>query len=274
MGRSPRIRALGTRHSFSQVAASDGPLVTLSKMPADLEFDTPARTVRVAAGVRYGELALAAAEHGLALPNMGSLPHISVGGASATGTHGSGDNHRSLASAVRAIELVTASGDLISLSREGDPEIFDGAVLALGTLGIVTHLTLDLVPAAPMRQTVHLDFPAERMDGEDLLAMLAGGSSVSLFHHWDGRIAQAWVKQVVGVDEKLPETWLAADAPGGLCIRCPGCRRTSAPTRAVSPVPRMSACRTSGSSSPRAAARRSSRSTSSRARIWPRRWPR
>lgn len=208
VGRSSRLRALGTRHSFSEVAASDGPLVTLTSMPADLEFDTAARTVRVAAGVRYGELALAAAEHGLALATMGSLPHISVGGASATGTHGSGDRHRSLASAVRAIELVTASGELLALSREGDPEIFDGAVLALGTLGIATHLTLDLVPAAPMRQTVHLDFPAERMRGEDLLAMLAGGSSVSLFHRWDGRIAQAWVKQRVGEDEQLPETWL------------------------------------------------------------------
>ena len=208
VGRSPQIRALGTRHSFSEVAASDGPLVTLARMPADIDLDVAARTVRVGAGVRYGELALAAAEHGLALPNMGSLPHISVGGASATGTHGSGDRHRSLASAVQAIELVTAGGDLLTLSRDGDPESFDGAVLALGTLGIATHLTLDLVPAAPMRQTVHLDFPAERMTSEDLLAMLAGGSSVSLFHHWDGRIAQAWVKQVVGEDEELPASWL------------------------------------------------------------------
>ena len=208
VGRSPRLRALGTRHSFSEVAASDGPLVTLARMPADIDLDVAARTVRVGAGVRYGELALAAAEHGLALPNMGSLPHISVGGASATGTHGSGDRHRSLASAVQAIELVTAGGELLTLSREGDPEIFDGAVLALGALGIATHLTLDLVPAGPMRQTVHLDFPAERMTSEDLLAMLAGGSSVSLFHHWDGRIAQAWVKQVVGEDEELPASWL------------------------------------------------------------------
>ena len=208
VGRSPQIRALGTRHSFSEVAASDGPLVTLARMPADIDLDVAARTVRVGAGVRYGELALAAAEHGLALPNMGSLPHISVGGASATGTHGSGDRHRSLASAVQAIELVTAGGDLLTLSRDGDPESFDGAVLALGTLGIATHLTLDLVPAAPMRQTVHLDFPAERMTSEDLLAMLAGGSSVSLFHHWDGRIAQAWVKQVVGEDVELPASWL------------------------------------------------------------------
>ena len=208
VGRSSRLRALGTRHSFSEVAASDGPLVTLTRMPAELEFDTAARTVRVAAGVRYGELALAAAERGLALPSMGSLPHISVGGASATGTHGSGDAHRSLASTVRAIELVTASGDLLALSRDADPEIFDGAVLALGTLGIVTRLTLDLVPAAPMRQTVHLDFPSAAMRQQELSAMLAGGSSVSLFHHWDGHIAQAWVKQVVGMDEQLPEQWL------------------------------------------------------------------
>ena len=208
VGRSRRIRALGTRHSFSEIAASDADLVTLAHLPADLEVDRAARTVRVAAGVRYGELAVAAAEHGLALANMGSLPHISVGGASATGTHGSGDASRSLASSVRAIELVTASGELLHLSRNADPEIFDGAVLALGTLGIVTHLTLDLVPAAPMRQTVHLDFPSESMTSEGLLTMLAGGTSVSLFHHWDGRIDQAWVKQVAGRDDELPEQWL------------------------------------------------------------------
>ncbi|MGP9536361.1 D-arabinono-1,4-lactone oxidase [Brachybacterium sp. AOP43-C2-M15] len=208
VGRSRRIRALGTRHSFSSIAASDADLVTLAQLPPDLDVDSAARTVRVAAGVRYGELAVAAHERGLALPNMGSLPHISVGGASATGTHGSGNRRRSLAASVRAIELVTASGELLTLSRAQDPEIFDGAVLALGMLGVVTHLTLDLVPAAPMRQSVHLDFPADRMGGEDLATLLAGGTSVSLFHHWDGHIAQAWVKQVVGDDEELPEEWL------------------------------------------------------------------
>jgi len=212
---SARIRALGTRHSFSEVAASDADLVTLTAMPAEIEIDAAARTVRVAAGVRYGELAVAVHEQGLALSNMGSLPHISVGGATATGTHGSGDAKRSLASAVREIELVTAGGDLITLSREKDPEIVDGAVLALGTLGIATRLTLDLAPATPMRQSVHLDFPAERMGAEDLSAMLAAGASVSLFHHWDGHIAQAWVKQEVGADEDLPEVWLdGTRAPG------------------------------------------------------------
>ena len=210
-----RLRALGTRHSFSEVAASDGPLVTLADMPLKIDIDTAARTVRVSAGVRYGELALAAHAAGLALPNMGSLPHISVGGASATGTHGSGNRSRSLASSVAAIELVTASGDLLTLSREGDPEIFDGVVLSLGMLGIATHLTLDLVPATPMRQTVHLDFPDSGMDEESLAAMLGAGASVSLFHHWDGHVAQAWVKQRVDENEPLPEEWLGGRrAPG------------------------------------------------------------
>ncbi|MDN5600399.1 MAG: FAD-binding protein [Brachybacterium sp.] len=225
VGRSTRIRALGTRHSFSEVAASDADLVTLAQLPPDLEIDTASRTVRVAAGVRYGELALAAHARGLAPANMGSLPHISVGGATATGTHGSGDRRRSLSSSVREIELVTADGDQLTLSREGDPEIFGGAVLALGTLGVLTHLTLDLVPAAPMRQSVHLDFPAARMGAQDLATMLAGGASVSLFHHWDGHISQAWVKQVVGADAELPENWL-----GGMRSR-----------EAVHPLPGMPA---------------------------------
>lgn len=207
VGRSGRIRALGTRHSFSAVAASDADLVTLAMMPSDLEFDTAARTVRVAAGVRYGELAVAAAEVGLALANTGSLPHISVGGASATGTHGSGDANRSLASAARAVELVTAGGDLLTLSRDGDPEIFDGVVLSLGMLGVVTHLTLDLVPAFSMRQSVHLDLSPQAMTQEALSDQLGAGYSVSLFHRWDGRIAQAWVKQVVDVDAPLPDQW-------------------------------------------------------------------
>ena len=216
---STRLRALGTRHSFSEVAASDGPLVTLTAMPPEIEIDTEASTVRVGAGVRYGELAVAAHAAGLALANMGSLPHISVGGASATGTHGSGNRSRSLASSVREIELVTAGGDLLTLSREADPDVFDGAVLSLGTLGILTHLTLDLVPAAPMRQTVHLDFPAERMDEANLAEMLGAGASVSLFHHWDGHIAQAWVKQRLSEDTDegtaLPEHWLGGRrAPG------------------------------------------------------------
>lgn len=200
VARTPRIRALGTRHSFSEVAASDADLVSLHAMPADIDVDSAAGTVRVAGGVRYGELALEAWKSGLALPNMGSLPHISVAGASSTGTHGSGNANPALAAAVREVSLVTADGDVIELSRESDPDIFDGVVLSMGSLGVMTHLVLDMAPAFQVRQAVYLDLPAERMTSEDLLALMDSAFSVSLFHDFDGHIAQVWVKQKVDAD--------------------------------------------------------------------------
>ncbi|MFC0672568.1 D-arabinono-1,4-lactone oxidase [Brachybacterium hainanense] len=197
VARAERIRALGTRHSFSRVAASDADLVSLAGLPEEIEVDTAARTVRVAAGVRYGTLALELARHGLALANTGSLPHISVAGASATGTHGSGDRNQALAASVRRVELVTASGDLLTLDRRVDADVFGGAVLALGALGVATHLTFDLVPAFDVRQRVYLELPAEEFGGAGLDAVLASAYSVSVFHHWDGTGAQIWVKQAV-----------------------------------------------------------------------------
>ena len=200
VARTPRIRALGTRHSFSTVAASDADLVSLHAMPADTDFDTDAGTVRVAGGVRYGELAQAAAKAGLMLPNFGSLPHISAAGASSTGTHGSGVTNPALAAGVRAITLVTAEGDIVELSREKDPDIFGGSVLALGSLGVMSHLVLDLVPVYEARQVVYLDLPAEQMTNETLLPLMGSSFSVSLFLNFDGHAAQVWVKQKVQAD--------------------------------------------------------------------------
>lgn len=227
VSRTRRIRALGTRHSFSRVAASDADLVSLAGLPEEIEVDTAARTVRVAAGVRYGTLALELARHGLALANTGSLPHISVAGASATGTHGSGDRNQALAASVRAIDLVTAGGDIVCLDREGDGEVFGGAVLALGSLGVATHLTFDLVPAFDVRQRVYLDLPAEEFTGAGIDAVLAGAYSVSIFHHWDGTGAQIWAKQAVreagaaagGADAAAAEAaGASAGEPGALPV--------------------------------------------------------
>lgn len=225
-----RIRALGTRHSFSTIAASDGPLVTLRAMPAEIEVDTVARTVRVAAGVRYGEVARAVEAQGLALANMGSLPHISVGGAGSTGTHGSGDDLAVLAASVRAVEMAGAEGDLVRLTREDDPEVFGGVVLSLGVLGVFTHLTLDLEPAADWAQVVHRDVPAAEVTAEGLDALLGGATSVSLFHRWDGRIDQVWSKQRLDPDREVP-----AQLPPEIWH---GARRSPDP---VHPLPELSA---------------------------------
>lgn len=187
---APAVRALGTRHAFNDLADTDGVLVSLESLPPDLEL--AAGTVTVSAGTRYGVLAEALREHGRALPNLASLPHISVGGAIATATHGSGDRNGNLATAVAALELVGPDGELRRI-RRGEPE-FDGSVVALGTLGVVTRVTLDVRPEFEVRQVVYPGVPWAPVLA-DLDATMASGYSVSLFTDWTGdRVAQVWVK--------------------------------------------------------------------------------
>jgi alditol oxidase len=175
-----RLRVLGSRHSFNDIADADE-LLSLDRLPADVVVDHAAGTVSCSGAVRYGELAEALAAEGMALGNLASLPHISVAGAVATGTHGSGDANGSLATAVAGLELVTASGETLTASR-GDPD-FDGLVLGLGALGVVTRVTLDVEPAYQVRQRAYegLTWPSlfEHLD-----AVTAAGYSVSLFTRW------------------------------------------------------------------------------------------
>jgi xylitol oxidase len=193
---SRRAKALGSAHSFSDIADTDGVLVELSALPPEIDIDTAARTVRVAAGVRYAELAAHLHARGFALPNMASLPHISVGGSVATGTHGSGNANGGLATAVAAVDLVTADGGIHAMSRAADGDTFDGAVVALGALGIVTHLTLDLRPSFDIRQRVLTGL--ELADATEHFDAITGAAySVSLFTDWRGpRFTQVWLKQL------------------------------------------------------------------------------
>jgi xylitol oxidase len=201
---STRVRALGTGHSFSRVADTDGELISTAGLPPAADIDTAARTVTVAAGVKYGDLARRLNAAGWALPNLASLPHISVAGACATATHGSGDRNRNLAAAVRAVDLVTADGRLLTLDRDADPERFPGAVVALGALGVVTRLTLDLVPAFAVRQCVYDDLPAGELTGH-FDEIMGAAYSVSVFTRWrGGRHHQVWLKHADGGREQVP----------------------------------------------------------------------
>jgi alditol oxidase len=203
---SSRIRALGTAHSFSLVADTDGDLVSLADLPPAVDVDTAAATARVSAGLRYSDVAPRLHAAGLALANLASLPHISVAGAVATGTHGSGDANQSLAAAVNAFELVTADGDLIEVRRETDPDRFPGLVVALGTCGVVTSLTLDAVPAFTVRQWVHEELPFDEVTaGFDEITSAA--YSVSMFTDWRShRMTQVWLKRT-GPAEVPPPRW-------------------------------------------------------------------
>ncbi|MEU8653454.1 FAD-binding protein [Streptomyces sp. NPDC048737] len=190
---SGRVRVLGSGHSFNAIAepGADGVLLSLGALPAEVEVDPSARTVRVGGGVRYAELARRVHAHGLALPNMASLPHISVAGSVATGTHGSGVGNGPLAAPVREVEIVTADGSTVVIGR-GD-ERFGGAVTSLGALGVVTALTLDLEPAFEVEQHLFTELP---LDGLDFETVAAAAYSVSLFTDWRAPgFRQVWLKR-------------------------------------------------------------------------------
>jgi xylitol oxidase len=196
--RSPKIRALGSRHSFTDLADSDE-LVSLDGLDPDISIDPESETVTFSAGLRYGELGVALQERGWALRNLASLPHISVAGAVATGTHGSGDRNGTLSRAVAGIELVTATGDIRRIGPV-DPE-FDGAVVSLGALGIVTRLTLDIEPTFDVRQDVYEGLTwTNLLDNFD--AITSRAYSVSVFTRWTGEsVGQVWLKSVLGASK-------------------------------------------------------------------------
>jgi alditol oxidase len=197
---STKVRAVGSRHSFNSIADTDGDLVSLADLPRLVELDPQARTVTVDGGVRYGELATRLHDNGWALANLASLPHISVAGACSTATHGSGVGNGNLATAVQAIEIVTASGDLVDVSRDDDPELMDAVTVGLGAFGIVTRLTLAVEPTFAVSQRVYehlaMQTAIERLD-----EIMADGYSVSLFTSWGpDEIEQLWRKQRVADD--------------------------------------------------------------------------
>ena len=188
-----RVKALGSRHCFNDVADTYGVQVVLDRLPGAPEVDSDRRVVRVPGGMSYGELGLALEREGWALHNMASLPHISVAGAVQTGTHGSGITSPALASAVRAVEVVRASGELERL-EEADGDEFLASVVGLGALGIVSALELAIEPTYEVRQQVFEDLPWETVLA-DYDAVAGDGYSVSLFTDYSGdSVPQVWRK--------------------------------------------------------------------------------
>jgi alditol oxidase len=207
-----RVRVLGTGHSFNEVAATDGLLLNLGDLPLRVDVDRAAATVRVSAGARFGDLMTPLDDAGLALHNTGSLPHISVAGACATGTHGSGSGNGCLASAVVEADLVGPDGAVRSV-RAGDPD-FDGSVVALGLAGIVTSLTLRVLPSYQIRQFVYDDLPFDALLA-DFDEVMDSAYSVSAFTHWRAPVVEmVWRKQLADAPA-APATWLGAHLADG-----------------------------------------------------------
>jgi alditol oxidase len=192
---SRKLKVIGARHSFNHIADSSEDLISLDQFAQTVHLDREQQTVTVPGGITYGQLCGQLHEQGYALHNMASLPHITVAGAIATATHGSGDENGNLATSVAALEVVTADGSVVVFSRDRNPDEFAGAVVGLGGLGVVTNVTLDVVPIYSMQQEVYESLPLRQlMDHFEEIA--ASAYSVSLFTDWQQeRVNQVWLKR-------------------------------------------------------------------------------
>ena len=189
-----KLKVLGTRHCFNNIADSTHSLLSLKAMDDVVALADNARTVTINAGMTYGQLCPYLDGKGFALHNLASLPHISVAGACSTATHGSGEKNGNLSTAVAALEIVTAAGEVVKLSRQQDGDKFRGAVVGLGAFGVITKVTLDIQPTYMMRQYVYENLPLTAMK-EHFDEIESSGYSVSLFTDWQKqRINEVWIK--------------------------------------------------------------------------------
>ena len=199
---TPKLRALGSRHSFNTIADSTAAQISLHDLDS-MELNAAAKTVTVGAGVRYGTLAPYIDKQGFALHNLASLPHITVAGAISTATHGSGVTNGNLSTAVSGLEIVTANGEIIHLTRAHDGDQFLSAVVNLGALGVITKVTLDVEPTYQVKQLVYENLSISQLE-HNLDAILSSGYSVSLFTDWQKHnVSEVWIKSRVDASSSL-----------------------------------------------------------------------
>ncbi len=188
------LKVLGTRHCFNKIADSTREFLSVKAMDHVVGLDPDARTVTIESGMTYGQLCPYLDSQGWALHNLASLPHISVAGACSTATHGSGEKNGNLSTAVSALEMINAAGEVIKVSRSRDGEMFRGAVVGLGALGVITKVTLDVQPRFMMNQYVYENLPLSELR-EHFDVIESAAYSVSLFTDWqEKRINEVWLK--------------------------------------------------------------------------------
>ncbi|KAL2653741.1 hypothetical protein R1flu_021869 [Riccia fluitans] len=198
-----KLRVLGVGHSFNGIGDCDEDLISLERMNRVLSIDHVRSTVTVEAGIKYSELGAYLHSRGYGLHNLAALGNVTVAGAVVTATHGSGDRNGNLATAVSRMQIVNGRGEVIDLERDKNSYEFDGAVVSLGGLGVVTKLTLDVVPTYDIRQDVYqkLSFTAVQ---ENLEKIFSSAYSVSLFIDWKSSdtISHLWLKSKVEPEAK------------------------------------------------------------------------
>jgi L-gulonolactone oxidase len=184
-GRGLSIRAAGSGHSFSDIACTDGLMVSLERLTAILDVDSSSGLVRVQAGITIAELTRRLLAHGLALENLGDIDVQSIAGAISTATHGTGARLGNISSQVQELQLVLADGTTLECSPRQEPEVFRAACVGLGSLGVIAEVTLRCVPAFTLRG---VDAPAplsETLERFEELALANDHFEFFVFPHAD-----------------------------------------------------------------------------------------
>jgi xylitol oxidase len=200
-----KIKTLGTRHCFNTIADSKYDLLSTRDLNKVVSLDRKAKTVTVEGGIKYGELAPYLHTQGFALANLASLPHISVGGSITTATHGSGVKNGNLSSAVSGLEVVIADGSVINFAKHTDAEKLNAITVGLGAIGIITKVTLDIIPTFMMRQRVFTNMPLAQVK-QHFEKIVTAGYSVSLFTDWQHEnVSEVWIKSRVDTEKDHTE---------------------------------------------------------------------
>ena len=221
-----KLKVLGSRHCFNTIADSKDNLISLKNLNQSMTLDASSKKVSIGSGITYGQLGPWLHGKGYALQNLASLPHISVAGACTTATHGSGVKNPNLAAAVASLEFVRADGEMQTLSREKDGERFRAGVVALGAIGVITQLELDVEPTYTVGQRVYEKLPMQQLR-DHFDKIVSGGYSVSLFTDWQSPfVNEVWVKTKVQPG--------ASPAPGSEYFGAPAATRNLHPIAALS----------------------------------------
>jgi xylitol oxidase len=198
----PKIRARGTAHCFNEIANTSSYAINLAKMAKTITVNLEKKSVLVAAGLTYGELAPVLHAQGWALSNMASLPHISIAGCISTGTHGSGIKNQNLANQVLALDLVTAEGELRRIDRTNPA--FSALVIGLGLGGVVYQYELKIEPTYEIRQVIYPEIPLDILQ-RNFDQIMGTAYSVSYFTDWSSaQVGNLWCKFRDG--EAIPES--------------------------------------------------------------------
>jgi xylitol oxidase len=197
-----KLRARGTAHCFNEIANTSSYAINLAQMPKTIEVNPVSKSVTVAAGLKYGELAPELHKQGWALNNLASLPHISIAGSISTGTHGSGIKNQNLANQVLSLDLLTAEGELRHIDRANPA--FNALVVGLGLGGIVYQYELKIEPTFEIRQVIYPEIPLDVLQ-RNFDQIMGTAYSVSYFTDWStSQVGNLWCK--FRDSEAIPES--------------------------------------------------------------------